>query len=395
MLASLLATAAAAQTDDASLSLTEALRNGKPILSLRYRFENVSDDSRSAEAHASTLRTAFGYRTGAWRGWSLHLEAEDVSTVGNDLYNNAGFGDANNGVRDRPVVADPADTGLNQAFARYESGDLRVQAGRQEIVLGDSRFVGNVGWRQNHQSFDALRVSRSKLGRFDIDYAFIENASRINGGNHNMSSHSLQGALGLAGGHRLTLYGLLLDYEDLAQAALSSTTFGAELKGGSDRGTFKLLWEAEYAHQVDAGDNPGNIDSNYVHLMAGAQLPRVTVKLGYEVLSGSVNDGQFRTPLATLHKFNGWADKFLATPANGLEDLYLGLAGKVGAVGWTAFFHDFSSETGGSDYGQEVDLQLLYKAPWNQSFGLKGAFYDAESFSVDTTKWMLFTSYSI
>ena len=33
-------------------------------------------------------------------------------------------------------------------------------------------------------------------------------------------------------------------------------------------------------------------------------------------------DGQLQTPLATLHAFNGWADMFLTTPANGLQDLY-------------------------------------------------------------------------
>ena len=52
-------------------------------------------------------------------------------------------------MRDRPVVADPADTEINQALIRYQGDKWRVAAGRQEILLGDVRFVGNVGWRQN------------------------------------------------------------------------------------------------------------------------------------------------------------------------------------------------------------------------------------------------------
>lgn len=82
-------------------------------------------------------------------------------------------------------------------------------------------------------------------------------------------------------------------------------------------------------------------------------------------------------------------------PATGLEDLYLQLSGKVGKVGWTVFYHDFSADTGGAGYGDEIDLQLLYKAPWNQVFGLEGAFYSADDFSSDTDKWMLWTSYKI
>ena len=43
---------------------------------------------------------------------------------------------------------------------------------------------------------------------------------------------------------------------------------------------------------------------------------------GYEVLGA--DDGaaltSFQTPLATLHKFQGWADKFLTTPPNGIRE---------------------------------------------------------------------------
>ncbi len=120
----------------------------------------------------------------------------------------------------------------------------------------------------------------------------------------------------------------------------------------------------------------------------------VTVKAGWEVLEGNARDGQFSTPLATLHKFNGWADKFLRTPTDGLEDLYLSLSGTAGKVAWTAVYHDFSADEGGAGYGEEIDLQVTCKAPWQQAFGLKTAFYDAGTFSADTDKIMFWTAYS-
>ena len=64
-------------------------------------------------------------------------------------------------------------------------------------------------------------------------------------------------------------------------------------------------------------------------------------------------------------------------------------------MSWTAVFHDFSAQTGGADYGEELDLQLLYTAPWKQGFGFKAALYDASGFAADTDKWMLWTSFSI
>ena len=44
------------------------------------------------------------------------------------------------------------------------------------------------------------------------------------------------------------------------------------------------------------------------------------LKAGYEVLGGAdVPNHAFQTPLATLHAFQGWADKFLTTPAAGVH----------------------------------------------------------------------------
>ena len=381
--------ASAAQAEEAA-SFKEMVQKGKAKVSLRYRYETVEDPLFGDDGQASTLRTTLSLQSATYRGWSAFLEAENVLDIGlDDEHNNLGAGSLNNGVRDRPAIADPEITEVNQAYIRYESGTFHLNLGRQAINLGDQRFVGAVGWRQNHQTFDAARLG-FKVGQTEITYAFLENVNRIFGDNLAMASHLLNvGWSGSAG--KLTLYGYLLDYDRLP--LLSTSTYGAEFAGKAGKNV-KFHYEAEYAKQSDAGDNPRDVDAGYYHGMVGIGSAAFTGKVGLEVLEGDPNDGRFLTPLATLHKFNGWADIFLNTPSTGLEDRYLQILGKAGAVSWTAIYHDFTSNTGNFGYGTEIDAQLVYTTRWNQAFGLKGAFYDADTLARDIDKIWLWTSYT-
>ncbi len=364
-------------------------QDGKVSLDLRYRVESVDDDRQAKDAFASTLRTALGLRSAEVNGFSVYLEAENVTALGNeDGYRNAGAGSLNNGVSGRPVVADPELTEVNQAYGRYQREGLQLTLGRQEILLGDQRYVGAVGWRQNHQSFDALRLEWKASDRFRLDYSFVDNTNRIFGDNKQMASHLLYLPVQLTADVQLTAYSFLLDYDRPADAHLSTATFGAELSGKLAAG--QLRFEAEYASQQDHADNPNRVRADYLKLSAGTSLGSgtggVNLDVAYEVLEGSFEDGRFLTPLATLHKFNGWADLFLVTPPQGLEDLSISLAGKQGQVAWRLTWHDFQAESTSIDYGQEIDVLLTYKAPWGQTFGVKGMFYDADDFAADIAK---------
>lgn len=371
---------------------------GQPRLTLRYRYEDVADDGvGDKHARASTLRTVVGYRTLTWKGWSFSVEVEDVTSVGNDLYNNAGAGDLNNGVRDRPVVADPKGTEINQAHLQFDFGSSTLRLGRQEIAIGDERFVGNVGWRQNHQSFDGLTFADTSLGNWSLSYSFVDNVDRSNGSNHRMATHLFNATADAGTIGTVTLYAYLLDYDDVENLTISSQTYGAELSGGyTVSGKVSLLYELEHAEQRDFADNSSRLSAGYSHVLFGAAFKplTLTVRFGFEELEGSEN-GQFNTPLSTLHKWNGWADQFLVTPVDGLRDLYLQLSGELGKIRWTAVYHDFGASEGGSSYGRELDLQLLFTTSWEQELGLKGALYEADGFSSDVVKWSIFTTYSI
>lgn len=374
-------------------SLAAALRNGSAAVTWRYRYEFVSDAGFDRDAYASTLRTTVGYETSPYRGFSLQLEAENVRPVGNDLYDNRGAAHRHNGRLDRPAVADPGLTQVNQAALRFAAnGGTVVALGRQEILLDDQRFVGAVGWRQNHQSFDAVRVVTDALPRGRFNYALVRNAHRITGAVDPLTGHLLHASFGTRGVGALTLYAHALDYE--RDRGRSTATAGAEVTGQRPVGSHGLVvYEAEAALQRGAFDNPTTVDAGYAHLAGGGGYRGVTLRAGWERLGGSPDRGQFNTPLATLHPFNGWADKFLATPVGGLDDRYFRAIGDAGGSRWTVAYHDFSAVTGDARYGWELDLEVVYRTAWRQQIAVTMAHYDAGAHATDTTKVMLWTTF--
>ena len=257
------------------------------------------------------------------------------------------------------------------------------------INLDNQRFIGAVAWRQNEQTFDAVDVVNKSLPDTVITYAHVSNVDRINGGDAGMSSNLLNiGYSGWTAG-TVSAYAYLLDYDAASQ---STQTYGVRFTGDTKfGGGVKLLYTAEYAQQSDYGKNTASFDLNYMLAEAGGVWSGVTAKLGYEVLEGD-GTSSVQTPLATLHAFNGWADQFLSTPANGLEDVYLSVGGGVAGLKLLAVYHDFSANKGGGDYGKETDLQAVKKFGKLYTLIAKYADYSAGGAAgkVDTTKlWLV------
>ena len=389
-------------------SLAKALKKGKATVDLRYRVEQVSSDVplvADDDGTASTLRTTLAYQTARWKGLSGYVQFEDVSNLGASKLHN----DTQNGITDRPLIADPKGTELQQAYLRYTlDSKVQVTAGRLEFLFDDQRFIGPVGWRQNHQSFDVAMVSVLAIPKTKLTYVYVDNVNTVVGSNLGMESHLLNAKIKIGSG-KLTPYVYILDYDDTPAANLfSTTTYGASWENTWEVGEkWSIPYHAQYAMQQDTGDNTNNVDADYIRLEIGAKHKTCWAKVGYEVLGGDVGDGSFTTPLATLHKFNGWADRFLVTPDGGLVDLYLAAGGTWGE-GWSAMaaWHDFSADNAFddglgnrvNDYGTEFDVQVAYKSSWKQSFGLKAAVYSADDTSTlsigeDTTKIWFWTGY--
>jgi hypothetical protein len=383
-------------------TLGDAFNKGTPLLSFLYRYEEVDQEGFDKNAHASTLRTTVGFKSLPYKNTSFLIEAQDVTVLGNaQAYNNKGFEHLHNGVTDRPVVADPAQTTINQAYFQWKNSANKAQLGREEIIIGDARFVGNVGWRQNHQNFDAFTFTNSSVDILDLSYRYLNRVQTVVGSSKDMASHLINADLKLGKIGTLALYGYLLDFTRMENYGGSTSTIGGEFKGKLEMGeSLNLLYEVEYAQQSDYADNPNtNLDAQYYFLMAGIALKPVTLKVGYEVLGGDAavdnNKGRFITPLATGHKFNGWADKFLDTPPTGLQDLHFKANGKFGSLKWLLAYHLFDANDGGAKYGNEFDALLTYKTSWKQTFGAKAAFYSADDFATDTNKFWVWTGYKI
>ena len=93
--------------------------------------------------------------------------------------------------------------------------------------------------------------------------------------------------------------------------------------------------------------------------------------------------------MATKHGFQGWADAFLLTPADGVQDVYLG--GTLPLFGGTlqAWYHDFRAERGSQQYGEEINVAYSHAIPLVKGLvaTVKYAGYDADDYSVDTEKF--------
>lgn len=388
-----LATEPATPSPAAKSEFTRALTEGKPLLDARYRYEYVDQDGLANDADAHTLRTRLGYETGKFKNFSVLLEFENIT--GNEDYN-----DTINGKTSYPVVADPEDTAVNRLQLNYTGiPDTALALGRQVINLDNQRFVGAVGWRQNDQTLDAVSVKNQSLKDTTLYYAYANRVNRVFGTDSPMGTwddshlHLINASYaGLPFG-KITGYSYLLDIPD--SMALSSATYGARFEGKHPiaEGIAGLL-NLEYAHQNDYADNPANLDFNYYSIEPGVTFGQWTIKGQYESIEGDgTNAMQFA--LGTNHAFDGWVDKFLTTPANGLVDANIGVTYVAKSENtWlngtkaTVVYHDFSAERGSADYGTEWNALIEQTFEQHYTLGIKMGAYDADDLFTDTVKIM-------
>jgi len=363
-----------------------------PYADIRYRLELVDQAGLPEDATASTLRLRAGVKTAEWNGFSALVEGEAIAVIGSASYN-----DTVNGKTAYPVVADPADVLLNQAWLRWKPvKQVELTGGRQAINLDNQRWVGSVGWRQNDQTLDAVRATIKPVDGLSVDYFHAWRVNRVFGPDspqgiwRDTAIHGARAGYTIKNVGTLSAYGYWLDTP--SSPASSSRTLGVRMAGERPVGKgIRLLYAAEYARQHDYGANPRRFALDYLLLEPGVAAGPVSVRLGYERLEGD-GTSALQTPLATLHAFNGWADKFLTTPANGLRDGYVDASYKVpgkgplGGLLLRAAWHDYNSTRGGIDYGQEWNALASYPVGKHVTLTAKLARYEAKSFATDTTK---------
>ena len=370
----------------------------KPLVDARLRYENVDQDGSARDADAVTVRARTGFELSSGP-WSVLAESE--ATLAIDENYNSGL----NGKTAYPLVADPQNVELNRLQLQYRGlPKTVVTAGRQLIGLDDQRFVGLAAWRQNEQTFDAARIESSALGPVKLDASYVWSVRTIYGidgfgarpqaisGDQVFLNAALKTKLGT-----LTGFGYLIDEDEPLLYGNSSQTYGARFAGTYAFTTkVKLSYAASYARQSDYKRNPHDYHADYYLADASLNLGGPTVGGGYEVLGASNGTAltSFQTPLATLHKFQGWADKFLVTPPDGIRDLYgsagyaLPKAGPLANVLAQVVYHRFRSDRLDIRYGHEWDAQLSAKFGRTTAI-VKYADYRADAFATDTRKLWL------
>ena len=375
-----------------------------PIIDARLRYENV--DTPTLDADAVTIRLRAGAELKHKSGLSLLAEAEGTLAVVQD-YNAFPFTIADS--QRRPgfaVVADPMNVELNRLQLQYKSKRVTVTLGRQRINLDDQRWVGNAGWRQNEQTFDALR-GEAKVGPISLDASYAISQRTVFGIDAGPrlaydGDFVFLGAGAKLGPVNVKAFAYLLDYDPAEQvSALALGNADTQTYGLRAGAAFKLspnaalTLTASFARQSGWQDNPVSYAAAYLAADAALAIGPLGFTAGYEGL-GADNGRAVQTPMATLHKFNGWADLFLTTPTGGLQDWYGGASIKFPKVkalpGLNAAvtFHRFDSDVGSLHYGDEWDASLGFKLG-RVGVLAKFADYDADTFGSDTRKlWLQF-----
>lgn len=371
----------------------------KPLLDTRLRYEAVDQDGIAKSADALTLRVRPGLQASSG-AWSVLVEGEGTLAIVDD------YNDGTNGKTQYPAVIDPRNAELNRAQIRYATRDFAVTAGRQLLELADQRFVGPSSWRQNQQTFDAVRVQWGQAKGFSADLTYSWSDRTVNGTHGTgarqqaVSGDNVFALLNYGTGiGMLTGFAYLVDQDEklVQNYALSSQTYGVRFAGSrAIRKDVKIGYIASWARQSDYHRNPNDYAADYWLAEATLTAKMLTATGGYEVLGADKGLAltSVQTPLASFFKWNGWDSKFGTTPPNGLRDLYgtVGYGwktiGPADAITLSATYHRFDSDRLSQHYGNEWDL-LATARRGHTLFSVRYARYRAERFMTDTSKFWL------
>lgn len=260
---------------------------------------------------------------------------------------------------------------------------LAFRAGRQEIILGNERLVGAVGWSNTGRSFDAARLT---LGPTTAVHGGLMLATIREGGTRfgeagRDGDHWFSGVF--VGGPAGEVYGL---YDNSARYGVyrdvDRATVGLRLQSPTAR---QLFGSVEAAYQFGSQDLPiatavqqQDIRAAFAGLRAGVTtgLPAVpSLGIGLDYLSGdgNVRDDDYRafnTLYATNHKFYGYMDLFLdpaaRTGGRGLVDAIGSTRAGLGRIGTVDIdLHHFrlaeQGELDSSVLGWELDLTYPFR----------------------------------
>jgi len=357
----------------------------QPTLTSRARYEYRAQQGLEA-SNAGTISVSPGLKTKSFNGFSALVEGEFTYAFIDD-YQSGGQSSLTPFNPGNTAIFDPETQELNQAYIAYSGDGFLAKVGRQRIILDNAAHVGNVGWRQNEQTFDAATLGY-KTDDLELSYSFVDQVNRIFGSDATGAVGTLEGdgahlisAKFNALGQKFGAYSYLLDFDEQGGWA-TSNTYGAFTTLQLGEGSLY----AEYAYQ-DGGINPGGLGeydpSNYAHLYYTQKVAGIAGTVGLEFLGDD-----FSTPLATVHAFNGFADNFIGarlnlpgTDWNGLIDVYAKAVktGLPGGIKFVGGLHYYLDQDWADSYGWEADAVLVKKLNDQATIVSKFAYFFADN----------------
>lgn len=396
-----------------ALSLTfssfSSASGAKAYGDIRFRYENVQDNSAREDANAFVARVQAGIKTAEYNGFSAVIEMEaNRNLFGVDEYSvpPSGFNPPT-----YSIIPDPEFTEIDQAFIQYKNDDVTAKLGSQVIVLDNQRYIGHVGWRMDRATHDALSINIKASDDLSLFFAYANERNRLFGEDQDQKAKDIyiNAAYSSAIG-KLTAYAYLLEDDFTVTtfpflATGDRDTYGLRFNSSLNLGSQKVAYTAEYAYQELETRSGAEYSMSYLFLEAMTKINGTTLKLGHEVLGSDDGNNSFGTPLGTVHMFNGWADMFVlpripadvaaegyGTPLHGLTDTYLMASGKAGPGKMTIAYHQYSDATsnGIGDYGSEFNA--AYGMKFGKKYaGIKYANYKEDGYKFDAEKiWIWF-----
>ena len=376
--------------------------NGAVKFDLNYRYENVNQDGgplipgavppRTVEtANANTARLRLGLLSPTFYGFQAYGEYEGNWAMQED------YNSLRNLNTQYSIVADPGESELNQFWLSFDGiPDTLVKVGRQRIKFDDDRFIGNVGWRQMEMTYDSILFTYKSQFLFGltVNAGYIDAVRSIISTKEAMNSPILNINYKVGDWGNLVGYGYWLDYYDPENFGKSSQTYGLRFDGKSPQfyDTVNAVYTAEWSSQYDYEKNPADYHADRINLMGGLSAYNLTVSGAIEQLNGTGLGKSFQTPLGTNHAFQGWADLFLVTPADGIRDVFATATYKMlnDSLIITGVYHDLSDDTGSVAYGKEWDFSVLKKFGKHYSLLAKYANFNTDNAAyTDTQKiWL-------
>jgi len=363
-------------------SFLDSITNGKfsGQFQLGYEYSDYDDSADLDAAQGLMLRTRIEFKTADYKGFSFFIQGQNVAHLIDDFRFPGG------GNPDYDVIADPDGSRVHQVYLNFRMfGNSSLKIGRQEILLDDVRLIGNVGWRQNAQSFDAVTF-KTKLQKNELTISYIDTINSIFLTRVDLDYLLLlHDSYKMGTGGTFSTFAYLLDTVSTAPTSRDCGTYGVRMV---DK-LFDMEIDVTYAVQNDYADGKDH-GGDMLNVFLSDKLGETsTFGLGLNRISGqSGEDRPFDTLFSTAHKFNGWSDQFLSTNGgnlvNGLLDLFVQVKGKSWGGSWTVAYHKFDTtekDQGYEEkYGNEFDAIFVKKISKHLKFLVKYAKYDAKSY---------------